>query len=238
MLCPARFFGIAEDSGDEFTYYIRTESKYPRMLMRSNVKSRILNIGEKNERISNKSENFQFWLGKFVDGPSKPSHLQTKNDVIFPPPPGNSIPDGPPPSPLVQAPEQNSIQNDAEQEMHVPIINQSDPDYDELKNALDVTPISRSSIDEADLPTPDKEICCESKELLEESADNDNPEIIPPSVSQDVINEFEHVFDNHTCKEILNHSMSDGVLMFEVLTVDKSKIFLPNDVLKEDNPCD
>ena len=52
------FLGIAEDSGDKFTYYIRTEDKRSQIIIRSNIKSRYLNIGTRNESVSNNSTDF------------------------------------------------------------------------------------------------------------------------------------------------------------------------------------
>ena len=100
MLCPAKFLGIAEDSGDGFTYYIRTESRHPKMLIRSNIKSRRVNIGKENERVSNEPQDFSFWLDKFVDGPSKPSSviIEESAEPILPPHPETAIPPGNPPS--------------------------------------------------------------------------------------------------------------------------------------------
>ena len=58
MLRLARFLGIAQDSSNEFTYYIRTKEKKPKILIRSNIKTRYLNIGTKNKSILNNPTDF------------------------------------------------------------------------------------------------------------------------------------------------------------------------------------
>ena len=69
MLHPARFLGIAKDSSDTFTYFIRTESKNPNVLAQINIKSRKISTGEASECTSNNPDYFLFWLDKCIDGP-------------------------------------------------------------------------------------------------------------------------------------------------------------------------
>ena len=69
MLHPARFLGIAEDSSNTFTCFIRTESKNTNILAQSYIKYRRVSTGEESECISNNPDYFLFWLHKFIDGP-------------------------------------------------------------------------------------------------------------------------------------------------------------------------
>ena len=85
MLCPEKLLGIAEDSGDEFTHYIRTESRHPNILIRSNTNYIRVNIRKDNERVSNEPQTFSFWIATLVDGPSKPYSVivETPSELIL-----------------------------------------------------------------------------------------------------------------------------------------------------------
>ena len=96
MVRPARFLGIAEDSGDEFTYYIRTKGKKPQILIRSNIKSYHINISTDNELVSDNSSNFTMQLDDLIDKDDAMEDLKIPLSVPtnLPPPPGHSIPSG------------------------------------------------------------------------------------------------------------------------------------------------
>ena len=95
MLYPARFLGIAEDLGNEFAYYIRTEGPKPQILVRSNIRLRRISIRTSNEKVSNNSDDFLFWLDTLID---KQDAIKEKSNASFssplPPPPNYPIPDG------------------------------------------------------------------------------------------------------------------------------------------------
>ena len=138
ILKPARFLGIAETARDEFTYYIYTKYAKLKILIWSNIKSRYLNIGENNEFTSNDPAQFQFWLDQFIDGP-KASSADDNNPTL--PKFGPSVLD--PTNPDILNPE------------NVQVIDPSDLTFDSLTEALNITPISRSILDDSTLPTPD-----------------------------------------------------------------------------------
>ena len=72
------------------------------------------------------------------------------------------------------------------------IIGPTDPVCDELEDVIDVAPLSRSSINETDLPTLDQDICMDAEELSDEKEEHDDdPETAPFSVYKYVIREFE-----------------------------------------------
>ena len=119
----------------------------------------------------------------------------------------------------------------------VSIMHHNDQSHGELEDRIDVAPLSRLSIDKTDLSTPDQDIFIDTEDSTNEQVENnDDPETVLISVDQDVINEFEHAFDNCTCKEIINHTISEDILLFEILTVDGTKLSLPCTVLKQDHP--
>ena len=71
--------------------------------------------------------------------------------------------------------------------------------------------------------------------------DAENEETPPsntPNVDQDIISEFEHAFDNHIYKNITNHAISEGHLLFDVLTADGATLTIPFSTLKKDHPHD
>ena len=111
MLRPACFLGIAEDSGDEFIYYIRTKEKQPQILIRSNIKSRRLNIGTDNECVSNNPSNFLIWLDTLIDKSDTIKNLDILlRPNILPPPPNYPILDG--------LPQKSSILTNSENNQH------------------------------------------------------------------------------------------------------------------------
>ena len=95
MLHSERFMRITEDSGGVFTYFIRTESKHPKVLMHKNEKLRRIDVGKEKESASNKPEAFSFWLHKYFDRPSKTKSniVIAKSEHIASPPPNETIPE-------------------------------------------------------------------------------------------------------------------------------------------------
>ena len=63
---------IAEYSGGKLTHLIREDSKIPKSLIRSNIKSRRSSAGQESERASNKTKDF-FCLDEFIDSSSNPT---------------------------------------------------------------------------------------------------------------------------------------------------------------------
>ena len=96
MLQLARFLGIAEDSGNEFTYYIRTKEKKSKILIYSNIKTRRTNIGTENESILNDPMDFIMWLESLIDRKDiiKDLEILMLFHNILPPLPNYLIPDG------------------------------------------------------------------------------------------------------------------------------------------------
>ena len=60
MLHPALFLGIAYNYSNKMNYYMKTKVKYSKIIIRSNVKLRMLNIGTRDENIINNLDLFDF----------------------------------------------------------------------------------------------------------------------------------------------------------------------------------
>ena len=112
------------------------------------------------------------------------------------------------------------------------MIDPSDSNFDELEETFKITPMSRMSIDNSKLPTPDQETFLDAEEPSSELIEGDDDPEMLQSIPQDIINELEHDLDNHAHKEISNHSFSEGALLFEIVTVDGTKLHIPHTVLK------
>ena len=138
----------------------------------------------------------------------------------------------------VLEPQEDEDKPNASEPTDVHVIDPSDPNFDELEEAFEITHISKTSIDESTLPTPDQEIFLDDEQPTSESIEGDDDPEITKSIPQDVVNEFEHALDNHAHKEIISHSISEGVLLFEILTVDGTKLPIPYSVLKQNHPYD
>ena len=116
----------------------------------------------------------------------------------------------------------------------VRIIDLNEPSSDDLEEAFEVMPLTRSLIDDSNLPTPDKEFFLDEEEQNHEDEKGDDDSEEPSCVCRDVMRKFEHDFDNHTCKEIINNSFKESILIFEILAVNGTKIHLLFSVLKQD----
>ena len=97
----------------------------------------------------------------------------------------------------------------------------------------------RTSIDESHLPTSDQEVFFsdpDKDELINISGPDDTEENIQlpdfPHINQDIISKFEYTIDNYSCKEIKNHQFSEGILLFDILTVNSTTITILFLVLK------
>ena len=110
--------------------------------------------------------------------------------------------------------------------------------FNNLDKILEITPISKILIDKSTLSTPDQEIFLDNEESPSDYIEHDDDLELVKDINNDVIHEFDHTFDNHTYKEIVNHTISEGVLSFEIITIDGTKLHLPFSVLKLDHPCD
>ena len=212
-------------------------------------------MGKENERASNNSKDFSFWLDKLTNSPSKPhdvqSHLNPTEDL--PPTPNSTMPEGNPtdamlPSLCHQILNNNALKDfilsvdmpsnksnsDQKEAINVEIIDPNDPECDELEDKIEATPLARTSIDESDLPTLDQEIFLANEEKFVKIIEtpDDDPEESSLSIDQNTMNEFEHAFDNHAHKEIINHYFFENFLLFEIIAVGGSKMHLPCSVLK------
>ena len=160
MLCPARFLVVAEDSGDEFACYIRTEAPKPQILVRSNIRSRRLKVGATDECVSNNPEDLFFWLDEFIDKSEAIEHAKMINSSlsVLPPTPNHPIPDGLPGTIANESIRNNQKESFAEpiEAIDVQVIDSNDPANDTLEDMLDVIPMHRSSIDDYRFPAPDQ----------------------------------------------------------------------------------
>ena len=129
----------------------------------------------KSEHAPNSGDDFIFWLEKLIDKPSNSSLPNNKNELILLPSPDGAVPNGFPPvdvhsskentdHALYDATMRDAWSLDQVEATSIKDIGPDDPVRDKLEEIIDTTPISCSTVDESDLPTPDQENVVESED--------------------------------------------------------------------------
>ena len=113
MLNSSRFIGLYEVAGDEFAFYTRAEGRFPKMSMRSKIKSRAINPGTLIHQVCNVSSQRQCWLDTFFYHESP--HHKKENF--------------------------SASEKDVINATDASIIDKEDPAFNSLTQALEVTPM-------------------------------------------------------------------------------------------------